>query len=323
MDIKEIKKSYPILSVHEEASKIPAMRPERYRATLRDIIKNGMVNPIWVKDGQIIDGRHRYQIIQKLYKHHRLNFDPDIREWPTGNIKEAIESLNIHRRHLSQSQLAAIAVENLLPAIETESAKRMKAGKPLSKGVTGVSIELAAKQVGTNKEYIRILKSILRDSKNIELFKFIRSGQLKVGQVQKLVELDEITRDNILHAMDTHNLTYGDSIKRLNIEAQPKNETGEAKKSSKQTGSNLDPQSASDYTLAGVLTMDINPTAQEELIEAFQAVLHKHGYTKQPIKLLFAVKSKEAREIIEQHYEDLKNLSYEYGCNNPEPLLIQ
>lgn len=96
MNIQDIKSNYPELTVHEAASKVPEMRPEQFRALLRDVLKNGMVNPIWIKDGQIIDGRHRYRIIQKLYKHHRLNFEPAIQEWPNDNIEAAVESFNTH-----------------------------------------------------------------------------------------------------------------------------------------------------------------------------------------------------------------------------------
>lgn len=193
----------------------------------------------------------------------------------------------------------------------------MKAGQQVVQGQKGKSIEIAAKQVGANKEYVRLLKKMSKQCEEFGLLKFIHSGQLNVRQTEKIVTLDEMTRDNIIDAMETHNLTYSDAVKQLNIEGQPK------KSEDDKPISNLNPEDASQYTLAGVLTLKVNEAAQREIMDAIQAVLHKYGYTKEPIKVLFSTKATEARSILEQHYDELKNLSYEYGYINPQPNLVQ
>ena len=54
------------LELHPEALATPRMNSENYEALKRDIEMNGQIDPITVYRGKIIDGRHRWLIIQEL-----------------------------------------------------------------------------------------------------------------------------------------------------------------------------------------------------------------------------------------------------------------
>lgn len=96
-----------MLQAHEFATLFPPMLGGE-RANLKaDIKANGVKVPIWIFEGKILDGVHRYTISDEL----------DI-ECPTrafnGSRDEALDhvvSLNVKRRHLNASQRALIATE--------------------------------------------------------------------------------------------------------------------------------------------------------------------------------------------------------------------
>jgi ParB-like chromosome segregation protein Spo0J len=49
------------MEFHEVCSLFPAMTDDEFRELSFDIAKHGVLEPIWVHGGQIIDGRHRYR----------------------------------------------------------------------------------------------------------------------------------------------------------------------------------------------------------------------------------------------------------------------
>ena len=73
-------------------------------------------------DGRILDGRNRYMVCRDL------DVEPRFTRWDgRGSAVAFVVSLNIHRRHLTASQRAAIALD-VLPMLEAEALQRMTAG---------------------------------------------------------------------------------------------------------------------------------------------------------------------------------------------------
>lgn len=102
---QEIKSCNPAdLTLHMLVSKTPKMNTENYNAVKRDIEVNGQKDPVIVYRGKIIDGRHRWLMLQEL--------EVDIIyyvELPNNTtIKElkAIVFSKEARRHESPAQLA-------------------------------------------------------------------------------------------------------------------------------------------------------------------------------------------------------------------------
>jgi FtsZ-binding cell division protein ZapB len=67
-----------------------------------DIQKNGQRNPIILHDGKIIDGQNRLLACQQL------DIDPLFREFIGNDVAAYVLSVNLHRRHLTSGQQAAI-----------------------------------------------------------------------------------------------------------------------------------------------------------------------------------------------------------------------
>jgi uncharacterized ParB-like nuclease family protein len=91
--------SYPL---HPAAALFPAMDEAAFAALVADIAAHGQREPILILDGQVIDGRHRLRACEQL------GLEPLVREISAadGDPFCLVVSLNLHRRHLSESQRA-------------------------------------------------------------------------------------------------------------------------------------------------------------------------------------------------------------------------
>src|SRR5262245_61743630 len=86
------------LQFHPLADIFPMMEGEEFEALVADIKANGLIAPITLHEGMILEGRNRY----------RACLDADVEPTFTpfrGNDPAAyVTSANIHRRHLTQEQ---------------------------------------------------------------------------------------------------------------------------------------------------------------------------------------------------------------------------
>ena len=96
----------PEIEFHEVASIFPMMSGSEYEALKADIAAHGLREPIWLHEGKIIDGRNRYNACREM------NVTPDYRTWNgVGSLVAFVVSLNLHRRHLSESQRGMVAAK--------------------------------------------------------------------------------------------------------------------------------------------------------------------------------------------------------------------
>ena len=107
------------MKFHEVADIFPMMSPEEYESLKADIKQNGLLQPIWVYDDQIIDGRNRYNACLDL------GIIPQYQSWDgNGSLVAFVVSLNLQRRHLNSSQKAFVALEvERLLAVEARERK--------------------------------------------------------------------------------------------------------------------------------------------------------------------------------------------------------
>lgn len=94
---------------HPVADMFPMLTDEELTALSEDIKTNGQVHPILVVDDLIIDGRNRYAACDMA------GIKPVIEEWKGDDVEAFIISTNIHRRHLSAGQRAALVTKILAP----------------------------------------------------------------------------------------------------------------------------------------------------------------------------------------------------------------
>ena len=106
--------------VHPAASFFPLIEGEEFDALVMSIKTVGLMNPIVLKDGMLVDGRNRLRAILELQSNHSsIKILTKELELDVKSISEYIFHTNIQRRHLTPDQMASIGYE-ILPMIAQE-----------------------------------------------------------------------------------------------------------------------------------------------------------------------------------------------------------
>lgn len=92
---------------HEVANIFPLMTGAEFDGLKADIAEHGQREPVWLHpDGRIIDGRNRHRACVEL------EIAPQFEVWNgNGSLVAFVVSLNLHRRHLSESQRQIVAAK--------------------------------------------------------------------------------------------------------------------------------------------------------------------------------------------------------------------
>ena len=190
---------------HGLANIFPLMRDEEFAALKDDIRQHGQREPIWTHDGKIIDGRNRYRACSEL------GIEPLTRVWNRdGSLVSFILSINLHRRHLSSSQKAVIAldVEKHL-ATEAKERQRQGGGDYNKKAVSqkfdqpdrnaGKAAAQAAALVGTNRQYVSAAKRLAATTP--DLIPVVRDGIVTIEDAKQLASLPEAQRTSLVEKL--------------------------------------------------------------------------------------------------------------------------
>lgn len=124
------------MKIHKAAKAFPSMSASDFLSLKSDIALHGLREPIWVKNGAIIDGRHRWKACAEL------NISCPAREFEGDDILSFVISGNVRRRHLSAKQKRHL-VEKLL----RENPSRSNRGIAKSVGVSHTSVANARDQM--------------------------------------------------------------------------------------------------------------------------------------------------------------------------------
>lgn len=206
---------------HAICSIVPSMPADQFDDLKKDIAENGLREPIWLFEGCIIDGRHRYRACREL------GIEPAVRNWDGGgSLATFVFSLNVSRRHLTQSQRAAMAVEflELIEAEENHQANdngRSVANMPPglwrcpncgdaqdsdveacatchepNDGGPRKSRDRAAAATQVSSRYVGEAKRLKRDAP--EVFKAVHDGKVKIPTAREIAELPANRRAKVL-----------------------------------------------------------------------------------------------------------------------------
>jgi N6-adenosine-specific RNA methylase IME4 len=192
------------MHAHSVANLFPMMNNDEYAALVADIHQHGQREPIWLLDGQIIDGRNRWQACRDL------GIQPITRNYTgatdTASLIAFVVSLNLKRRHLNSGQLAIVALD-----IEKTLAQANPPGRPSGEEMCqridtftaplGRNAEQAAAIVGTNRRYVSDAKNIAQQAP--DLLNEVRTGAITLPEAKKLVSLPEEDRAAVLGKVAT------------------------------------------------------------------------------------------------------------------------
>ena len=169
----------------------PEMQPDEFERLRTDIFTNGYdpKNPVWLFEGEIIDGWNRYKACQAL------GIIPTFKTFE-GSTLDALQFLvrTNNRRDLNSSQRAAIAVEaeDLIAVLKSE-AKAAQIRKPVNSVVELIPQQndyeqnkartQLAQTFNTNPRYVSDAARLKRE--NPQAFEAIKSGQKAITQIKQ------------------------------------------------------------------------------------------------------------------------------------------
>lgn len=170
---------------HPIANIFPLLEADKLAELAADIREHGLKQDITLYDGQILDGRNRYRACLQA------GVTPTFVVYAGNDAVGHVLSLNLHRRHLTASQLATVATESL-PHYEAEAKKRQRASggdtravmarlpEPLS-GI--VARDQAAAAVGVSPRYVSDAKRVKAEAP--EIFEQVKAGEVTLPQAIK------------------------------------------------------------------------------------------------------------------------------------------
>jgi len=203
--------TYP---VHPAATLFPMMDAEALQALAADIREHGQREPVILFNGAVLDGRNRLRACELAGVEPQFVTRDDV-ESPTTFVL----SLNLHRRHLTPVQCAALAFK-VSGAFAAEAAERARAGNAKGGSAERKSsneslldsiapkqdsdaraLTQAAKAVGAGINATERMAAVYRDAP--EVFAAVESGAITtVTDAKAVAALPEEQRTEVLQRVE-------------------------------------------------------------------------------------------------------------------------
>jgi predicted secreted protein len=162
------------MKVHPYSEIFPLLEGSALDELAADIKKNGLREPIWTYRGQVLDGRNRLAACQKT------NEKPRFQEFrgDDAGAQSFVISVNLHRRHLNESQRASIAAK----LSKLEPGQRLETGK-----FAGLTQETAAKTLNVSERTVRAAKKV-HEKGSVALNKALDAGEVSASKAASVVD---------------------------------------------------------------------------------------------------------------------------------------
>lgn len=199
------------LTFHPVAEIFPMMEGQEFKDLVADISQNGLLEPIWLYDEQIIDGRNRYlACIENGIEPHfkELNGKTDLVNF--------VISMNLKRRHLDESQRALIAAK-LANYQHGGIRKGQNTRADQDANLHGsINRDQAARLVNVSKRSIASASSVLQKG-TAEVIQAVEDGKLAVSAASKLVTYKAEFQDAVIKKV-AKGMQPKQAIKKVNAE---------------------------------------------------------------------------------------------------------
>lgn len=152
------------LQSHPFSELFPLISEEEKNELADDIVVNGLLHPIIMYEGKILDGRNRYDACIEV------NVKPAFEEYRGTNPLAFVISCNLNRRHLTTSQRAMIAAQ----------IENMPQGRPQNKQVNcPLPRKHVAETLSVSESSVQRASRVLNQSP--QLAKEVLSGKVTVN----------------------------------------------------------------------------------------------------------------------------------------------
>lgn len=172
--------------IHPAAELFPMMSDAELSELADDIKENGLLEPVVIHDGKVLDGRNRLRACEIAGVEPRFENPSN----PVGSLVIYVLSKNLHRRHLTVSQRGAIAAE-VVPLMAEEAQRRQVShlkNQPCASlaqigtdDITGGrSSEIAAKALSVSRRTVTRAIAVKRE--NPQAFERVKRGEITVNE---------------------------------------------------------------------------------------------------------------------------------------------
>lgn len=176
------------LPVYPVADAFPIIPEAELLDLAQDIAVNGLLNPVVLYQGQVLDGRNR--IAAASLEVSGITDLPTVEFEGTDPVAFVL-SANLRRRHLSKGQLAILGTV-LEEHLSKEAAERMRAG--VSAESTGTSAAAAAEAVGVSDFAIKQAKALVNNAP--DLAAQVKSGSRSLNDAHNELKRRQSPVDN-------------------------------------------------------------------------------------------------------------------------------
>lgn len=174
------------MNFHPLSELFPLMQGREFDELVGDIKANGLREPIWTYEGQILDGRNRWRACEAAQLAHR-----PMREYTGDDPVSFVVSLNLHRRHLDESQRQVVAAKIANATHGGDRRSNQAASLPV------VTQADAAELLNVSERGVRTAKQLL-DHGAPELVDAVESGRVSVSAAADVSELPQSEQREIV-----------------------------------------------------------------------------------------------------------------------------
>jgi len=167
------------LEPHRLATLFPMAGPDTHRGLVQSMRDEGFDagQPIVLLEGLILDGRNRYRAALDA------GVEPVFVEFEGNNPLALVMRRNLHRRHLTPSQRAMVALEVEELAAAGARERMAAGGRGGTDATPSRARDLAAEAVGVSPRIISSAKKLANEAP--ELADAVRRGEVTIGAALK------------------------------------------------------------------------------------------------------------------------------------------
>ena len=158
---------------HELSKIMPPMGGEDYKALVASIRERGLIHPILLFEGKVLDGNNRLRACADA------KVEPRFDEFKGDDPLQAVIDLNVARRHLNESQRAMVAGRI---ATAKHGGDRKSANQK-----NNCSLDEAAKRLNVSTRPVKEAKAVQASAAK-EVVAAVESGQVRVSDAANLIK---------------------------------------------------------------------------------------------------------------------------------------
>jgi len=166
-----------VLTFHPLADVLPLIEGAEFGRLVADIAEHGLLNPITVHDGKILDGRNRQRAC------HAAGVEPRYVEFDGKDPAAFVLSQNLARRHLGPSERAMVAARMA----------NLRWGQRADRVEGSIDLSTAAKLVSVSEPSVKRARVVLAQGIP-ELQEAVDRGRIAVHEAEKAARLGSNSR---------------------------------------------------------------------------------------------------------------------------------